>query len=235
MGGGELLTWIWGIKTGPGGFTPSGLAQTPRSREDGSSFGLIGVLRRNSTSITGLVAIGVVLGPIDRAMATNVHAPAGSGPAPRVGGKASTGVSSTPVKRSPSSDSRLPKSRSSVQSVSSIARSTPQRIPDTGLDLLVSGVALAGLVGPSLIIAGSIDYTRHQDPRFYSYLLYRPIDIAMISFGITAIGTGVPLMTLGAIRFTGYRRWMQTRTTRLIPGLGRTALGTRTVTLQIRF
>lgn len=208
------------------------------------------MLRRNSAVLTGLVAIGLVLGPIDQAMAARVAAPADPGPAPTAGGHASTDAPPTPVERSPGPASlRPPEPTPAALSPSTPARSSPDPTPDTGLDLLVWGVVLAALVGPSLTAAAAVHYDRLQDLSSYNRTLDEStyivplynraingsIDIAIMSFGIAGTVTGIPLLTVGAIRFNQHRRWRQTRTARLIPGLGRTSLGTTTVTLQVRF
>ncbi|HEY8380337.1 MAG TPA: hypothetical protein VIK91_27815 [Nannocystis sp.] len=58
---------------------------------------------------------------------------------------------------------------------------------------------------------------------------------ALLAMGVIGLAVGGPLLGVGAYRFSKYQKWKQGQQALILPSAGRTAFGTITPGLEIRF
>lgn len=105
--------------------------------------------------------------------------------------------------------------------------------PGKGLGMLISGGAITAGLG--LPVTGYGAYIYAQSQRSSDLFTGEVLGVTMLAFGITGLAAGLSLLTVGAIKFSRYRAWQRDHGVALMPATGRTALGTHTAGLRIRF
>lgn len=113
----------------------------------------------------------------------------------------------------------------------------PAEPPRKGLGMLISGSVLLG-VGLPILISGTILLVASRktanDPEAVDDISGGLGLFAMI-FAVPMVAVGAPLLGIGAHRFSKYRKWKASHGARLVPTVGRTAFGTVTPGLVLRF
>jgi hypothetical protein len=116
--------------------------------------------------------------------------------------------------------------------------------PPRGLGMLISGSVIVGAValpsavfGAYVIAAGRAvnDATDNTGGTGGAAALGNAVGGFFVVFGILALGAGAPLIGVGAVRLKRYNDWKAGQQVRLTPHGGRTAYGTWTAGLQLRF
>lgn len=113
----------------------------------------------------------------------------------------------------------------------------PEEPPRKGLGMLISGAVLVG-VGLPILISGTILLVASRktanDPEAVDDISGGLGLFAMI-FAVPMVAVGAPLLGIGAHRFSKYRKWKASHGAHLVPTVGRTAFGTVTPGLVLRF
>ncbi|MEZ4449207.1 MAG: hypothetical protein R3B09_06980 [Nannocystaceae bacterium] len=113
--------------------------------------------------------------------------------------------------------------------------------PSKGLGLLIPGAVITGVVGvPSTILGTAIVISAHSanDGSLEGGLadvFGTLVGGVFIFFGIVGLGVGVPLLGVGAYKHSRWRDWRDRQRVSLAPSVGRSAYGTFTSGLVLRF
>lgn len=113
--------------------------------------------------------------------------------------------------------------------------------PPKGIGMLVAGSLVTGLYALPLIgwgVSVIIAARRVDDVTGGTGVVSTAGNIGGgigIGFGMVGLAVGVPLIAVGAIRLGKYNKWKQGQQAMLLPRAGRTAFGTITPGVEIRF
>ena len=124
----------------------------------------------------------------------------------------------------------------------STAPSTAPRPPPTkGLGMMISGAVVTGAValpligyGAYIIVVGKrVDDAVDGDGVVQS--AGNVLGGVVLAFGVIALAVGAPLLGVGASRFSKYQKWKDGQQVKWSPSSGRTAHGTWTTGVTLRF
>lgn len=110
--------------------------------------------------------------------------------------------------------------------------------PRKGLGLLISGAVVTGALGIPLSAAGVgliVAGRAADDGSGASTLVGGAAGTLLLIPGIIALGVGVPMLAVGAVRYKKYRAWKKGQEAFLMPHTGRTAHGTWTAGFALHF
>ena len=113
--------------------------------------------------------------------------------------------------------------------------------PSRGLGLMIPGAVITGALGLPITILGVIrliqfkNYQKQANSGEEVVLsgLGQIASVAVITTGVIFLAVGVPLLGVGAYRFSKYQKWKNGHA--LVPSMNRTAHGTWTAGLALRF
>ncbi|MBK9755305.1 MAG: hypothetical protein IPO88_17720 [Nannocystis sp.] len=117
------------------------------------------------------------------------------------------------------------------------APSTPP--PRKGLGMMIAGAAITGAYALPLVGFGA--YTIILSNRYDEVTgggtqgLGAVAGGVLVAFGVIGLGVGVPLLGVGAYRFSKYLEWKKTNQVSLRPSMSRTMHGTYTTGVTLRF
>ncbi|MCB9569295.1 MAG: hypothetical protein H6710_19130 [Myxococcales bacterium] len=112
--------------------------------------------------------------------------------------------------------------------------------PSKGLGMMITGAVITGVYALPMTFWGTwiIVASRRAEMNLDDQVvetLGAVVGGTILAFGIIGLGVGVPLLGVGAARFSRWREWKETHQARLNFGVGRTAFGTLTPSLTLRF
>jgi len=99
--------------------------------------------------------------------------------------------------------------------------------------MIIAGSALLVSTAIPGLAAGA--YCMRHGSDSLATLCTRDDGVAALSLGVVALLVGAPLLTFGALRAKRYAAWTRQRRISLAPHTGRTAQGTPTAGLRLRF
>ncbi|HGG56951.1 MAG TPA: hypothetical protein ENK31_04050 [Nannocystis exedens] len=112
--------------------------------------------------------------------------------------------------------------------------------PKKGLGMMISGGVITGLYALPLtlygivIIAGSKKIENEGGGEAVG-TVGGALGGVVLGFGLVGLAVGVPLLAVGGSRFSKWRKWKQANKVALVPNVGRTAFGTYTPGIALRF
>ncbi len=112
--------------------------------------------------------------------------------------------------------------------------------PKKGLGMMITGGVITGLYALPLtlygivIIAGSKKIANESGSDGVG-TAGSALGGVVLGFGLVGLAVGVPLLGVGGSRFSKWRKWKQANKVALAPNVGRTAFGTYTPGLALRF
>lgn len=107
--------------------------------------------------------------------------------------------------------------------------------PSNGLAFLITGAAVTAAVGLPLTIVGTRWYIQaRNDPSIFSGV-DQTLATAVLAFGIAGLAAGAAMLTVGGIKRSRYNAWKNERAFSVAPATGRTARGTQTIGVRVRF
>ncbi len=120
------------------------------------------------------------------------------------------------------------------------AEASSQPEPKKGLGMMISGGVITGLYALPLslwgivIIAGSKKAANETGSDGVGKV-GGALGGVILGFGLVGLAVGVPLLGVGGSRFSKWRKWKEANKVALAPNVGRTAFGTYTPGLALRF
>ena len=118
---------------------------------------------------------------------------------------------------------------------------TPAPAPKKGLGMMISGAAITGAFALPLLAYGTIvflAFKRAEDEANAGGPVEatgKGLGATLLAFGVIGLGVGVPLLGVGAYRFSKYQQWKKTGQVSLRPNMSRTMHGTWTTGVTLRF
>jgi hypothetical protein len=106
----------------------------------------------------------------------------------------------------------------------------PEEPPSKGKGMIITGAILLGSSALPGIGAGTYCITNDL-----SSACDKEEGYSALTFGIIALGVGAPLLTFGIIRNRRYQEWKREHGVAITPTTGRTAMGTHTAGVEVRF
>lgn len=110
--------------------------------------------------------------------------------------------------------------------------------PPKGLGMMISGIVVTAVYGLPVTawgVAGIIAFNKAEKEGVPFTGLGKGVAATVMVFGIIGLAIGVPLLAVGASRFSKYQKWKAGQTARLAPSAGLTPFGTVTPGLTLRF
>jgi len=114
----------------------------------------------------------------------------------------------------------------------------PEPEPRKGLGLMITGSVITGVIGLPFTILGTaviVSNNRPSEDDDHHPFTGAMIGGAALTVGLVGLHVGVPLLGVGASRFSRWRKWKSANTMKISAGLARTNFGTPTPTLTFRF
>lgn len=112
--------------------------------------------------------------------------------------------------------------------------------PPKGLGMMISGIVVTAAYGLPVTFWGTfalVNISRAEQVVGANPAtgLGKGVAATIMVFGIIGLAIGVPLLAVGASRFSKYQKWKASQTARLAPSAGLTPFGTVTPGLTLRF
>ena len=118
----------------------------------------------------------------------------------------------------------------------------PGAEPKKGLGMMISGGVITGLYALPLTLYGIVIIAGSKKIQNEGGEGGEAVGGAgsilggvVLGFGLVGLAVGVPLLAVGGSRFSKWRKWKQANKVALAPNVGRTAFGTYTPGLALRF
>ncbi len=107
--------------------------------------------------------------------------------------------------------------------------------PKKGLGLMISGAVITGAVGLPLTVYGILAATvLNRAGNEAGVGGAGVLAVPLIVTGILVLGAGVPMLAIGASRFSKHQKWKKAQSA-FVPTVDRTAYGTWTAGVALRF
>jgi hypothetical protein len=110
--------------------------------------------------------------------------------------------------------------------------------PKMGLGMMITGAVITGSVALPMIASGTYTLVsgRYVDDGTGDVEVNSNIvGGAVLAFGLISLAVGVPLLAVGAHRFKKWRKWKNGQQVQWAPSMNRTAHGTFTTGVALRF
>lgn len=113
--------------------------------------------------------------------------------------------------------------------------------PSRGLGMLIPGAIITGALGLPITTLGVIRLVQYNNIQKQTNddgvavvaAIGKGASIAVITFGVIFLSVGVPLLAVGAVKLSKYQKWKNGHA--MVPAMNRTAHGTWTAGLALRF
>ena len=120
------------------------------------------------------------------------------------------------------------------------AEASNQPEPKKGLGMMISGGVITGLYALPLslwgiVIIAASKKAANETSSDGVAKAGGALGGIVLGFGLVGLAVGVPLLGVGGSRFSKWRKWKQANKVALAPNVGRTAFGTYTPGVALRF
>lgn len=113
--------------------------------------------------------------------------------------------------------------------------------PSRGLGMLIPGAIITGALGLPITVLGVVrlvqfnNYQKQADDGLEVAVggLGKVASVAVIITGVVFLSVGVPLLAVGAVKLSKYQKWKNGHA--MVPSMNRTAYGTWTAGVALRF